>query len=1500
MNRTQHYLLYAVVLLLAMAAIPREAVVSADTTNEFGGGSASKTLTFEGKESNHEATLKLSAEAEVEKAYLKLEGEQNGGSYPYHPSFLIEDDGQWETIWNFNGSAYGSLGEQNVFSDNGTSAPISFGGEEEKTRSLYIPKNATITSATMDISGTKDFGTRTTRDTASEDSLITSHTSSAPAVVSEGSNVYMAWIDSGDLNYAGYDYDIFFKISNDNGTTWHDSVLLSETAISANAPTIAVDGDRVGVAWSEGNDVYFRMSEDGGESWNDVVNVEGFVHRNPVVSCSDGYIYLTWMTRDNNTATYQVGFTRSTDGENWETLRIISNIVGSGIHSQYPWISSYGDCVYVAWYEHDRQQSTYDLLYKHSANNGATFQTSPTEIKSGSDTMDEVRVASNENGHVYAVWLRFNNTVEVFDVDYAYSMDHGSTWSTPANIDDTDANINDVTLSSEMESGVDYVYVAWKDHTRNISFRLSTNETAWEATQWITDQANYPTIHANDNGHVYIGYARTNQTNIIGNQDIFINISDGRGATWDENETISTRFFDGRSGHTEMVVVGDEIFMVWVERGNISGIENGIDSDILFRHFDGDDWGDLQAISVFAEDGTSLNPHISVDGEHIYVVWQDYVDGGDEGEDTDMDVYVRYSSNGGTSWDPALLVSDDVEDGESWYPRVGSSGSTEYVVWRDDGNIDDSWMNNDICFRRISAGVLQGNTYIITDHEEDRDSFRPDIAVDGSNIHVVWYEIADYDSDGIPDYDIIYRKSTNGGTSWDPLVVVSQTTTHAYYPVVSLGDYIYVVWEESEAACFSRSESGGNGTWSEQQTITSQIPYNFNIDSIVDRVVLVYRANMELHLTSSYDAGDTWEDPVIVSTDDSFIPDYPTVIIIDYAIHIAYHDSGNITGNGWDSDIVHHQIADYYSSNVELDVGNDGDVDWQHNGELNGSNSPQTYSGNTFVNELQQALETAPSFKDSYENEIATIEFRVTSDTAGLVALDNLRIEYDYSVRSRDFTSALNNYIADHQDDQDGEGNIEIPFVVTSESAGKITIFDLDVEYKLRKLIIITSPEGNGTYRTTIDITWLAENFEDEDLVVISYYNGSNWNVLDTVPANDESWNNWDTSGENGKYYKVRTEYVDDTEIRDETNLFMIDNHPPTTTHILDYTEEYNDGVTVWGTEVDISLIRDDDFEGGDNGSGVRISYYQVDEGAWIEYTGLFTIDTPGNHTFNYYSIDEMDNTEGERTGEVSILDIPFPELSVEGIIFDQNGPLDNLVDRVPVVINISVHNSGTLDVEGVELKVYEDDKQPGSIIATESVDLEAGQTRIVSVSWTPQMTADTQEITIIAIIEELENEGNFDNNEMSTPLTVMKMITVSGSGEEDGMPLFIPVLIAITLITGIGGAVLFIKKSRENKDGSDSFMDGLGWENTPAATAAPKPAPEPESKAEEAEKPASEEAIADTKPTVDDATDTAADTVTPVKFKCPKCMVVLSIKTLHRPITVKCPKCETKLIIKG
>ena len=71
-------------------------------------------------------------------------------------------------------------------------------------------------------------------------------------------------------------------------------------------------------------------------------------------------------------------------------------------------------------------------------------------------------------------------------------------------------------------------------------------------------------------------------------------------------------------------------------------------------------------------------------------------------------------------------------------------------------------------------------------------STRPAIAVSGNTVHVVW-------DDNTPgNFDILYRRSTNGGVSFtEPIKNLSSNTGISFQPAIAVsGSNVHVVWED--------------------------------------------------------------------------------------------------------------------------------------------------------------------------------------------------------------------------------------------------------------------------------------------------------------------------------------------------------------------------------------------------------------------------------------------------------------------------------------------------------------------------------------------------------------------------------------------------------------------------------------------------------------------------------------------------------------------------------
>ena len=1267
--------------LMMVLMLPTGFFASGDTETHFGDGNTENTVTFDGKGSDDSTTIKLPHDALVSNAALELKGEDNAGNYLYHPTMLIEN----ERLWNFNGSGgrasgYGHLGGQEVFRDNSSSAYLPFSGGDYRKTSLYLPKNATVTSATLNISGKKTMSNMTPPEVLSSGTLVTKD-ASRPALAADGPNIYAVWVDNGDMNYSGNDNDIFFKRSSNNGQTWTHAICLSGTNGYSYYPSIAINGNNVYVIWYDDASILFRMSTDRGDNWDDIVEITNNVPiRLFTISVSGDHIYVAWDQFSGNY--FKIFFAHSDDGKQWDIKKISGNSKNNEFDAYEPWVASRGSHVYVVWRQKDPDTERYTVAFNSSSDYGLTFQSSATHISSGnSDYIFEPEVACDENGHVYAAWRDYNSVV--YDIYYTYSRFDGDsgTWSTPKVIDDTDNDINSISISSEKQSSVNNVYVAWEDKIdkghSDVSFIRSTNENSFSTSQTISDHNGFaPFVAANNDGHVYVAHHIKNETSGLNNLDICLTTSADQGSSFSNGILLSWELFDGLSEASAVALEGDDIYLVWKEIGNISGVENGVDRDIFFRYFNGTTWSGVTVLSDDFGDGASFSPDIAVDGQNIYVVWQDDRDT----DEKEWDVLFRYSSDGGQHWNPVKVLSDDPDDGDySFAPKVAISGSTAYVVWGDNGDISGSGTDLDICFRKINAGTPDPSGTKVLSDESDMVSQSPDIAVDGQNINVVWSDMSDLYGSGT-DADIFFRKSTNGGANWQDVVVVSQSSSSSYTPVISVGNYVYVAWREN-SVYFSRSPDGNS--WSEQKMISNILVGNQL--SLVSNGDEVYLGSLQdcsssgVYLTSSQDAGDNWDDPVDGSLTDSERKLGLTMCYGNDTLHLFWGDQGNISGSGYDYDIIYRQSTSSYPENVTLDVGDDGTIDWEWTGELNDTNSPQTFTDPGFVNALNSALSGAHYFTDSYGNDIAEVVLNLTSETPGKVYLDSLTIDYDYTASVQDFSSVLNNYLDNHQDDQDADGNITIPLTITTDSAGKIRLSDLHIEYELKKTLELLTPEKDDINTTTVHISWEAKNFESGDqLTIYNNTEGGAWTDITTMDVSDGSYA-WDSTDMNGRDYRVKIEYTEDSNISDTSERFMIDNYPPATSHTFSYTNRYNASDDIaWGTNVSVTLIRNDTFPDGGEGSGVVHTNYSIDGGEWQEYSDSFYIGTHGEHTFDYYSEDKMGNRESTESGEVHIDTVRslIGEWTIPGIDFETEGTVSVSVEISDADTGIDVNNS--------------------------------------------------------------------------------------------------------------------------------------------------------------------------------------------------------------------------------
>ena len=158
---------------------------------------------------------------------------------------------------------------------------------------------------------------------------------------------------------------------------------------------------------------------------------------------------------------------------------------------------------------------------------------------------------------------------------------------------------------------------------------------------------------------------------------------------------------------------------------------------------------------------------IASDINIVHVVWFDDRDGNPE-------IYYKRSTDGGATWEPdtTRLTNDPAY---SFSASAAVSGSNVHVVWRDDRN----GANGEIYYKRSTdGGVNWGTDTRLTD--DPAFSRYPSVAVSGSNVHVVWHDYRD------GDYEIYYKRSTNGGGNWGTDTRLTDNSGSSGYPSIAV------------------------------------------------------------------------------------------------------------------------------------------------------------------------------------------------------------------------------------------------------------------------------------------------------------------------------------------------------------------------------------------------------------------------------------------------------------------------------------------------------------------------------------------------------------------------------------------------------------------------------------------------------------------------------------------------------------------------------------------
>jgi hypothetical protein len=328
------------------------------------------------------------------------------------------------------------------------------------------------------------------------------------------------------------------------------------------------------------------------------------------------------------------------------------------------------------------------------------------------------------------------------------------------------------------------------------------NSQTWEVTKrltWTAFDSEYPAIAVDSVNTIHVLW---NDYSKDLNNEIFYKQSTDGGTTWSKYKRLTWN-----SGDSQLPGVAvdssNNIHVVWEDNSKIS------DAEVFYKAStdSGATWSSHKRLTWNLED--SRWPEIAVDSSNsIHVVWSD------ESKNSNWEINYKKSNDGGTTWTTRRLTWNS---GGSYFPAIAIDTNNHlHVTW-----YDDSPGNNEIYYLRSTDGGTSWSKLYRLTWSTYSVSASPQITTNSSNhIHVVWHD------DCAGNKEIYFKKSTNGGITWEGTKRLTWNSGVSWYSNIAADSLnnIHVVWmdnsKDSNYEIFYKRSTNGGMTWSSYKRLT--------------------------------------------------------------------------------------------------------------------------------------------------------------------------------------------------------------------------------------------------------------------------------------------------------------------------------------------------------------------------------------------------------------------------------------------------------------------------------------------------------------------------------------------------------------------------------------------------------------------------------------------------------------------------------------------------------
>ena len=298
-------------------------------------------------------------------------------------------------------------------------------------------------------------------------------------IAANDNDVYVVWQESVTGNSYGNNYDIYFKKSADNGTTFSKPINLSNNTGFSEHPQIAVSKNGIFIIWADNTDsnnteIMFTKSVDNGTAFSKPINLSNNLQNsnNQEISAFNENVYIVWQNTDqnnNNNKNSSIMFKGSIDSGNTfnDTIELATDTSDA-----YPKVNSFEDYVYIVWNSENNKISQDNnnnngLFFIKSSDKGNNFENS---IRIAHYNFGESQIAVNGN-EVFIVWGGLYEK-NINDIYFVKSDDNGTSFTDPYTIQEkvtkpeSKVHSNKINHPTNVEiTNNDPAYIVWQDKT---------------------------------------------------------------------------------------------------------------------------------------------------------------------------------------------------------------------------------------------------------------------------------------------------------------------------------------------------------------------------------------------------------------------------------------------------------------------------------------------------------------------------------------------------------------------------------------------------------------------------------------------------------------------------------------------------------------------------------------------------------------------------------------------------------------------------------------------------------------------------------------------------------------------------------------------------------------------------------------------------------------------------------------------------------------------------